>query len=85
MKQNLANSFQMAKQINETQVEKLKKEIYKEQRIVNTMIQEIMWGSSPNNIKFDARKDFNISSKDADLFYEQALQHIENETEWYQR
>lgn len=85
MKQNLAHSFQIAETINREQEKKLQNEIYKEQRIVNTMIQEIMWGSSPNNIKFDARKDFDITSKDADLFYEQALQHIENDTEWYKR
>lgn len=85
MKQNLAHSFQIAETINREQEKKLQNEIYKEQRIVNTMIQEIMWGSSPNNIKFDARKDFDISSKDADLFYKQALQHIENDTEWYKR
>ena len=85
MRNDLGKSFQMAENINREQEKKLQNEIYKDQRIVNTMIQEIMWGSSPNNIKFDARKDFGITSKDADLFYQQALQHIENGTEWYQR
>ena len=85
MRNDLASSFKNAEEINRKQEEKLTKEIHKEQKIVNTMIQEIMWGSSPSSIKFDARKDFNINSKDADLFYEQALQHIENETEWYDR
>jgi len=47
------------------------------------MCQEIMWGSSKNSIIFDARKDFGISSVDADLFYKQALKHIEEGTKWY--
>jgi len=85
MRNDLASSFKNAEEINRKQEEKLTKEINKEQKIMNTMIQEIMWGSSSDNIKFDAIKDFNISSKDAELFYQQALQHIESETEWYKR
>ena len=82
---SLNDSFQKAEQVNREQEEKLREEMHKEQNIINQMIQEIMWGSSANSIKFDARKDFGITSKDADLFYEQALKHIEEDTKWTQR
>lgn len=82
---NLNDSFQRAEKINREQEEKLKAELHKEQNVIAQMIQEIMWGSSVSSIKFDARKDFGISSVDADLFYEQALKHIEKDTKWTQR
>ena len=63
--------------------EKLKAELHKEQNIINQMIQEIMWGSSKSSIIFDARKDFDISLQDAEIYYKQALKHIEEGTKWY--
>jgi len=83
MRNDLKDSFQKAEQINREHEEKLRNEINKEQNIINQMCQEIMWGSSKNSIIFDARKDFGISSVDADLFYKQALKHIEEGTKWY--
>jgi len=80
---SLNDSFQRAEKINREQEEKLKAELHKEQNLINQMIQEIIWGSSVSSIKFDARKDFGISSVDADLFYKQALKHIEQGTKWY--
>jgi len=82
---NLNPSFERAVAVNKQQEDMLRQEVYKENNVVNTMIQEIMSGSSPNIIKFDARKDFNISSTDADLLYKQALTHIKNDTKWYRR
>jgi len=82
---NLNLSFERAVAVNKQQEDMLRQEVYKENNVVNTMIQEIMSGSSPSSIKFDARKDFNISSTDADLLYKQALTHIKNDTKWYRR
>jgi len=82
---SLKDSFQRAEKINREQEEKLKAELQKEQNIINQMCQEIMWGSSKSSIIFDARKDFGISSVDADLFYKQALKNIEEGTKWTQR
>ncbi len=82
---NLTNSFNRAELINRQQEEILKEDINKESRIVNSMIQEIMWGSSKSSIKFDARKDYSITSSDADLMYNQALQYIKENRKWYKR
>ena len=82
---SLNDSFQKAEKINREQEEKLKAELHKEQNIINQMIQEIMWGSSANSIKFDARRDFGIDSKDADIYYKQALQAIKENRKWYKR
>tara|TARA_R110002095_G_scaffold164324_2_gene142319 strand:+ start:314 stop:565 length:252 start_codon:yes stop_codon:yes gene_type:complete len=80
---SLNDSFQKAEKINREQEEKLKAELHKEQNIINQMIQEIMWGSSKSSIIFDARKDFDISLQDAEIYYKQALKHIEEGTKWY--
>jgi len=82
---NLDSSFERAKEINKQQEEMLKHEVHKEQNIVNTMIQEIMSGTSPSIVKFDARKDFDITDQDAELLYSQSLKHIEENTKWYKR
>ena len=82
---SLNDSFQRAEQINREQEEKLRNEINKEQNIINQMCQEIMWGSSPSAIKFDARKDFGISMQDAEIYYKQALNCIKDNKKWTQR
>ena len=82
---SLNDSFQKAEQVNREQEEKLREEIHKEQNIINQMIQEIMWGSSKSSIIFDARKDFDISLQDAEIYYKQSLKHIEEDTKWTQR
>jgi len=82
---SLNDSFQKAEKINREQEEKLKAELHKEQNIINQMIQEIMWGSSKSSIIFDARKDFDISLQDAEIYYKQSLKHIEEDTKWTQR
>ena len=82
---SLNDSFQKAEKINREQEEKLRAELHKEQNIINQMIQEIMWGSSKSSIIFDARKDFDISLQDAEIYYKQSLKHIEEDTKWTQR
>ena len=82
---SLKDSFQKAEQINREQELLLKEEIYRDQLIVNRMMHEIMWGESKNNMLFDLAKEYNITNNEFDLFYKQALQHIENGTEWYKR
>ena len=82
---SLNDSFQKAEKINREQEEKLKAELHKEQNIINQMIQEIMWGSSKSSIIFDARKDFDISLQDAEIYNKQSLKHIEEDTKWTQR
>jgi len=82
---SLNDSFQRAEKINREQEKKLKSELQKEQIVINQMIQEIMWGSSVSSIKFDVVRDFGITYKDADLFYEQALKYIEKDIKWTQR
>jgi hypothetical protein len=82
---SLNDSFQKAERVNREQEEKLREEIHKEQNIINQMIQEIMWGSSKSSIIFDARKDFDISLQDAEIYYKQSLKHIEEDTKWTQR
>jgi len=81
----LKDSFDRAEQVNREQESKLQDELNLDVRVVDTMIQEIMWGSSANSIKFDARRDFGIDSKDADLYYKQALQAIKENRKWYKR
>ena len=44
---------------------------------------EIQWGESKKNILFDIVKDYNITTKEFDLFYFQAVNHIKNKTKWY--
>ena len=80
---SLKDSFQKAEKINREQEEKLKEEIYREQLIVNRMMHEIMWGESKNNMLFDLSKEYNITNNEFDLFYKQALKHIEEGTKWY--
>jgi len=80
---SLKDSFQKAEKINREQEEKLKEEIYRDQLIVNRMIHEIMWGESKNNMLFDLSKEYNITNNEFDLFYKQALKHIEEGTKWY--
>jgi hypothetical protein len=82
---DLSKSFEQAKQNDEVQKQKLKDEVYKDQNVVNRFIHEILWGSSKNDIFFDGKKDFNLSEKDCQLYYDQALKHIEEGTEWTQR
>jgi hypothetical protein len=82
---DLSYSFQKAKEINDMQKEKLKKEVYKDQEIVNSFVQQIMWGESKSSIIFDSKKDYNLSNNDAECYYAQALQHIEEGTAWWKR
>lgn len=85
MQNDLANSFLKAEQINREQELLLKEEIYRDQLIVNRMMHEIMWGESKNNMLFDLSKEYNITNNEFDLFYKQALKHIEEGTKWYNR
>jgi len=80
---DLKNSFDQAKQADEKQRELLKREEYKEQQIVSRIMNEIQWGESKKNILFDIVKDYNITTKEFDLFYFQAVNHIKNKTKWY--
>jgi len=80
---DLKNSFDQAKQADEKQRELLKREVYKEQQIVSRIMNEIQWGESKKNILFDIVKDYNITTKEFDLFYFQAVNHIKNKTKWY--
>ena len=80
---NLKNSFEQAKQADIKQQELLKREVYKEQQIVSRIMNEIQWGESKKNILFDLIKDYNISTKEFDLLYHQAVEHIKNKTKWW--
>ena len=80
---NLKNSFDQARQADIKQQELLKREVYKEQQIVNRIMNEIQWGESKKNILFDLIKDYNITTNEFDLFYFQAINHIKNKTKWY--
>jgi len=80
---NLKNSFERAREANEKQQELLKKEVYKEQQIVTRIMEEIQWGESKKNMLFDIVKDYNITSKEFDLLYHQAVEHIKNKTKWW--
>ena len=80
---DLKNSFDQAKQADIKQQELLKREVYKEQQIVTRIMNEIHWGESKKNILFDLVKDYNITTKEFDLFYFQAVNHIKNKTKWY--
>jgi archaellum biogenesis protein FlaJ (TadC family) len=83
MQNDLANSFLKAEQVNKEQEEKLRNEINKEQNVINRIMHEIMWGESKNNMLFDLSKEYNITNNEFDLFYKQALKHIEEGTKWY--
>jgi len=83
MQNDLANSFLKAEQVNKQQEEKLRNEINKEQNVINRIMHEIMWGESKNNMLFDLSKEYNITNNEFDLFYKQALKHIEEGTKWY--
>lgn len=79
----LKKSFDKAQEINREQEKLLKKEVYKEQQIVTRIMEEIQWGESKKNMLFDIVKDYNITSKEFDLLYFQATEHIKNKTKWY--
>jgi len=83
MQNDLNKSFLEAEQVNREQELKLKEEINRDQLIVNRMISEIMWGETKNNMLFDLAKEYNVSTNEFDLFYKQAIKHIEQGTKWY--
>lgn len=73
MKNDLSNNSVREKLIDEMQEELLRKEIRKEPRLVDYIKQEMLWGSSKEQIFKEIRKDYKISQKELDNYYDQAF------------
>jgi hypothetical protein len=82
MKNDLSNSFVRAKLIDEMQKEILKKETNQGIEIVNFIKQEMLWGSSKQDIFAEIKKDYKISDSDIELYYKQAIDKLDS-GKWY--
>jgi len=73
---DLSDSFVKAKLLNDIQKEFLKKEIFIGIEVVNYMKQEMLWGTSKEDIVAEVKRDYKISDADIELYYQQAVDKI---------
>lgn len=77
---DLSDSFVKAKLLDDIQKEFLKKEIFIGIEVVNYMKQEMLWGTSKEDIVAEVKRDYKISDADIELYYQQAVDKIDKGT-----